>query len=113
MNNRSNIPCGHSSCPHHNSKSDMHCDKTYNGMPFALACDDYTEDPFENMVSIQDGTKGSPRTEEDYARDMAGRAYNQICCMIGGRWPAYKLEEEAPEAHRFFMMMMGVEVKGA
>jgi hypothetical protein len=36
---------------------------------------------------------------------MAGRAYNSICKMIGGRWPDAKIQEEAPEAHDFFMAM--------
>lgn len=39
---------------------------------------------------------------------MAGRAYNELCKMIGGRWPDCKIEEEAPEVHKFFMALFGV-----
>jgi hypothetical protein len=36
---------------------------------------------------------------------MAGKAYNDLCRMIGGRWPDCKIQEEAPEAHKFFMAL--------
>ena len=41
---------------------------------------------------------------------VAGKAYNEICKMIGGRLPDSKLEEEAPLAHEFFMTLFGVNV---
>ena len=34
---------------------------------------------------------------------MAGKAFNDLCKMIGGRWPDAKMEREAPEAYKFFM----------
>lgn len=37
---------------------------------------------------------------------VAGRAYNAICRMLGGRCPDARLQEEAPEAHAFFMALM-------
>lgn len=37
---------------------------------------------------------------------IAGRAYNSICRMLGGRWPDARLEQEAPEAHAFFMALI-------
>lgn len=36
----------------------------------------------------------------------AGVAYNALCRMVGGRWPDCRIEEEAPEAHHFFMAML-------
>lgn len=36
---------------------------------------------------------------------MAGVAYNDLCKMIGGRWPDCRLETEAPKAHKFFMAL--------
>ena len=42
---------------------------------------------------------------------MAGKAYNDLCKMIGGRWPDAKIEEEAPEAHKFFMALFDAEIK--
>ena len=38
----------------------------------------------------------------------AGKAYNEICKVIAGRWPDAVLEEEAPFAHEFFMKLFGV-----
>ena len=37
----------------------------------------------------------------------AGQAYNEICRLIGGYWPDCKLQEEAPNAHEFFMTLFG------
>ena len=34
---------------------------------------------------------------------MAARAFNELCKMIGGRWPDAQMEQEAPEAYAFFM----------
>jgi hypothetical protein len=42
---------------------------------------------------------------------MAGRAYNSLCKMLGGRWPDAMIQEEAPEAHEFFMTLFN-ETKG-
>lgn len=36
---------------------------------------------------------------------MAGRAFNDLCKMIGGRWPDARMQEEAPEAYAFFMKL--------
>lgn len=36
----------------------------------------------------------------------AGRAYNDLCRMLGGRWPDCRLEREAPVAHKFFRALM-------
>ena len=38
---------------------------------------------------------------------VAGKAFNEVCMMLGGRWPDAKLEQEAPTAHRFFMELIG------
>lgn len=38
---------------------------------------------------------------------VAGRAFNDICRMLGGRWPDAKLEQEAPAAYKFFMALIG------
>jgi len=37
---------------------------------------------------------------------MAGRAFNEICLMLGGRSPDAKLQDEAPEAYAFFMKIL-------
>lgn len=37
--------------------------------------------------------------------EMAGRAYNALCKMLGGRWPDCRIETYAPEAHEFFMTL--------
>lgn len=38
----------------------------------------------------------------------AGQAYNELCAMMGGRWPDAVIQEEAPFAHNFFMKLFGV-----
>jgi hypothetical protein len=38
---------------------------------------------------------------------MAGKAYNELCSLLGGRFPDAKLENEAPTTHRFFMELFG------
>ena len=40
---------------------------------------------------------------------MAGRAFNDLCKMIGGHWPDAKIEVEAPEAYAFFMKLFKPE----
>ena len=39
---------------------------------------------------------------------VAGKAYNEICVMVGGRFPDLKIQEEAPSAHKFFMSLFGI-----
>lgn len=36
---------------------------------------------------------------------VAGKAFNSLCRMIGGRWPDAKIEQEAPEAYQFFVAL--------
>ena len=36
---------------------------------------------------------------------VAAKAFNDICKIIGGRWPDAKMQQEAPEAYRFFMAL--------
>jgi len=38
---------------------------------------------------------------------MAARAFNELCAMLGGRWPDAKMQQEAPEAYAFFMKLFG------
>lgn len=37
---------------------------------------------------------------------VAGKAFNSLCRMLGGRWPEARMEQEAPEAYRFFMALL-------
>lgn len=37
---------------------------------------------------------------------IAGQAFNSLCRMLGGRWPEARMEQEAPEAYRFFMALL-------
>lgn len=38
---------------------------------------------------------------------QAGQAFNELCRVLGGRWPDAKLEQDAPTAYRFFMELIG------
>lgn len=42
---------------------------------------------------------------------MAGKAFNDLCKMIGGRWPDAKMQEEAPIAYNFFVKLFGVDLE--
>ena len=37
---------------------------------------------------------------------LAGRAFNDVCRMVGGRCPDAVIQEDAPEAYAFFMKLM-------
>lgn len=38
---------------------------------------------------------------------IAAKAFNDLCRMIGGRFPDAKMQKEAPLAYEFFIRLMG------
>lgn len=66
---------------------------------------DYIPEPDEYSIAYGAMLNDSKITE--VSGYTAGVVYNELCRMIGGRFPDAKLEESAPAAHDFFMKLFG------
>ena len=64
-----------------------------------ILTDEYPEEGCSLLCELKEKSIRKPTKE-------AVEAFNEICKLLGGRWPDAKMEQEAPNAYKFFVAMM-------